>query len=313
MKQSILMLRPTTESELAEFSTLYNMFYCPKTKGLENLTREQIQSIRGVVTNASAGIKNEIIDMLPALEIISFLSAGYESIDIEYARSKKLTVTHGRGTNDFSVADHAMAIMLCLARDIVACDRATRADQMEKFKTTYERPLIYKKRLGIYGLGSIGKQIARRALGFEMSISYYNRTKNSDVNYKYFSSLLELAKNSDWLVVACPGGDSTFHTVNAEVLTALGPKGYLLNIARGSVVDTNALIEVLEKKLIAGAALDVVEGEPHFPESLCKLSNVILTPHIGGKSLESNEAMVNQVLENLASHFSGKPVLTPVT
>lgn len=311
MKQSILILRATTEHELAAFSADYNIFYCPKTKGFENLTKEQIQSIRGVVTNASTGIKNEIIDMLPSLEIISYLSAGYEGVDIEYARSKKLIVTHGRGTNDFSVADHALALMLGLARDIVACDKATRADQMEKFKSTFDSSLLYKKRLGIYGLGSIGKQIAQRALGFEMSISYFNRTKKPDVSYKYLPSLVELAKNSDWLVVACSGGDSTFHTVNEGVLKALGPKGFLLNIARGSIVDTQALISALEKKLIAGAALDVVEGEPHFPEDLCKLSNVILTPHVGGKSLESNEAMVLQALANLAAYFGGKPVLTP--
>jgi lactate dehydrogenase-like 2-hydroxyacid dehydrogenase len=174
-------------------------------------------------------------------------------------------------------------------------------------------PQVSGKRLGILGLGTIGLEIARRgANGFGMSVGYYNRRARPECGYTYFDNPRALAAESDFLVVATPGGAGTHHLVDAGVLEALGPDGYLINIARGSVVDTDALIAALAEKRIAGAGLDVVDGEPTIPEALKRLDNVVLTPHSAGRSPEAVAATVALFLENATAHFGGKPVLTPV-
>jgi len=173
--------------------------------------------------------------------------------------------------------------------------------------------MISGKRLGLLGLGTIGMQIARRATGgFGMSIGYHNRKPLADTPHLYFSTPAALARWCDFLMVATPGGATTVHLVDANVLEALGPDGFLINIARGSVVDTAALGEALKHRRIAGAALDVIEGEPNVPEAITRLSNVILTPHIAGRSPEAIAATLQLVLDNLSAHFQGVPVLTPV-
>lgn len=271
--------------------------------------RDHADEIRVVLTRGATGFYAEEMAALPKLELICSLGVGFENIDVAAARARGLRVTHGPGANATSVADHAMALLLGAARHLPQADAWVRQGHWNGFMG----PQVSGKRLGIVGLGTIGLEIARRgANGFGMTVGYYNRRPRPESGYTYHDSPLALAEASDFLVVATPGGTDTRHLVNAAVLDALGPQGYLVNIARGSVVDTEALIAALAERRIAGAGLDVVEGEPVVPPALLKLDNVVLTPHSAGRSPEAVSATVALFLENATAHFAGKPVLTPV-
>ncbi len=271
--------------------------------------RDHADEIRVVLTRGATGFYAEEMAALPKLELICSLGVGFENIDVAAARARGLQVTHGPGANATSVADHAMALLLGAARHLPQADAWVRQGHWNGFMG----PQVSGKRLGIVGLGTIGLEIARRgANGFGMTVGYYNRRPRPETGYAYYDSPRALAEASDFLVVATPGGADTRHLVNAAVLDALGPQGYLVNIARGSVVDTEALIAALAERRIAGAGLDVVEGEPVVPPALLKLDNVVLTPHSPGRSPEAVSATVALFLENATAHFAGKPVLTPV-
>jgi lactate dehydrogenase-like 2-hydroxyacid dehydrogenase len=266
---------------------------------------------RAILTNGTLGLTDAEMAAMPKLEIVCAQGAGYENIDVAAARARGLVVTHGPGTNVVAVADHAIALLLAAARGIVPGDRAARAGDWSRSKRM--PPSIAGKKLGILGLGRIGRAIAKRgAAGFDMTIGYHNRKPAAGAAGQYFPTLVGLAEWADFLVVASPGGAGTRHLVNAEVLAALGPQGYLVNIARGSVVDQAALIAALKEDRIAGAGLDVLDGEPVVPAELAALENVVLTPHIAGRAPEAEAAMVGLMLENLRAHFGGRPVLTPV-
>ena len=265
--------------------------------------------IDAVLTRGPLGLYADEIAALPALKIICVIGAGYEHVDLQAAADRGLTVTNGAGVNASSVADHAMAMLLSMVRDIPRCDAAVRRGEWPKIM----RPSLAGKRLGILGLGAVGMAIARRAAnGFDMTVSYHNRQHRSDVPYSFCSTPTELARVSDFLVVATPGGIGTRNLINRPVLDALGPSGFLVNIARASVVVTADLIGALEQRRIAGAALDVFDHEPQVPEALKALSNVILTPHVAGLSPEATQGTVELVGRNLMAFFSGEPVLTPV-
>lgn len=268
--------------------------------------------IQAVLTKGTTGLSAAQMDQLPALRIICALGVGHERIDVGAAAERNIVVTHSPGANATSVADHAMALLLAITRDIVRVDRLARLGDWDK----RTRPEVSGKRLGLLGLGNIGREIARRgAHGFTMQVAYHSRHRQpaAEPGWEYLPSTLALAQWADYLVVAIPGGEATKHLVNAEVLQALGPKGFLINIARGSIVDTPALIAALNNGQIAGAGLDVVEGEPNVPPALVALENVIITPHLAGRSPNSVEAMVTAVLENLTAHFAGQPVPSPVS
>ena len=270
---------------------------------------DHAQQIRVVLTRGATGLRADEIAALPRLEMICSLGVGYENIDLAAAAARGIVVTNGPGANAVSVADHAMALLLGAARHLPQADAWVRQGHWSGFMG----PQVSGKRLGILGLGTIGLEIARRgANGFGMSVGYYNRRARPESGYTYFDTPRALAAASDFLVVATPGGAATLHLVDAEVLDALGPNGYLVNIARGSVVDTQALIAALAERRIAGAGLDVVDGEPHIPDALKQLDNVVLTPHSAGRSPEAVAATVALFLENATAHFAGKPALTPV-
>jgi lactate dehydrogenase-like 2-hydroxyacid dehydrogenase len=265
--------------------------------------------INAVLTRGPLGLYADEIAALPNLRIICVIGAGYEHVDLQAAADRGITVTNGAGVNASSVADHAMALLLSLVRDVPRCDAAVRRGEWPKIM----RPSLAGKRLGILGLGAVGMAIAKRAsAGFDMSVCYHNRQHRSDVPYTFCSTPTELARASDFLIIATPGGLGTKHLINRQVLDALGPNGFIVNIARASVVATADLITALEQRRIAGAALDVFDAEPQVPQALKTLSNVILTPHVAGLSPEATQATVELVGKNLTAFFSGQPVLTPI-
>ncbi|WP_347912173.1 2-hydroxyacid dehydrogenase [Pseudomonas grandcourensis] len=265
--------------------------------------------IDAVLTRGPLGLYADEIAALPNLKIICVIGAGYEHVDLQAAANRGITVTNGAGVNASSVADHAMALLLSLVRDIPRCDAAVRRGEWPKIM----RPSLAGKRLGILGLGAVGMAIAKRACaGFDMDICYHNRQRRSDVSYTFCSTPTELARASDFLIVATPGGPATRQLINRQVLDALGPNGFIVNIARASVIATADLISALEQRRIAGAALDVFDAEPKVPDALKTLNNVILTPHVAGLSPEATQGTVELVGKNLVAFFSGQPVLTPI-
>ncbi|MFD2138915.1 2-hydroxyacid dehydrogenase [Ancylobacter oerskovii] len=269
------------------------------------------RAVRAVLTNGSTGLGAEDIAALPGLEIICALGAGHEGIDLAAARARGIVVTHGPGTNAACVADHAMMLLMAVARGVVGADAAVRRGDWEGARQL--RPMISGKKLGILGLGTIGAAIARRgAGGFGMPVAYHSRTPREGTGWLHLPSAAALAAWADFLVVATPGGAATRHLVDEAVLAALGPEGFLVNISRGSVVDTRALIAALQQGRLAGAALDVVEGEPDVPRELTELGNVVLTPHMAGRAPEAAKAPLGLVIDNLRAHFAGQAVLTPV-
>lgn len=260
-----------------------------------------------VVTNGTTGFSAASMARLPRLRLIACFGAGHERVDLAAARAARIAVTHAPRVNDSTVADHALALMLALARGIVPLDRAVHREEWRTSRTP--RPTLNGRRVGILGLGHIGSKIAARAAAFETTVTYHSRTPAAGAAWQYVPTLVELARLSDFLVIACPGGADTLHLVNAHVLDALGPYGFLINVARGSVVDTVALGEALRRGTIAGAAIDVVEGEPDVPADLLALDNVIFTPHVAGRSPDVLRAQLALCLANLDANATGRPLV----
>ena len=273
-------------------------------------------TVRAVLTNGRGGLSGDEMALLPNLEIACAVGAGYEAIDLDTARSRGIAVANCPDANASAVADSAMMLLMATTRHLLQADRFVRAGRWQD-QWRVDTPTISGKRLGVLGLGKIGSRIAHRAArGFDMEVGYHNRTAVTGSSYRYFDSLIALATWADFLIAAAPGGAGTRHLVNADVLTALGPKGYLVNIGRGTVVDTAALIDALQSHRIAGAGLDVVEGEPNVPPKLPELlrfDNVIVTPHVAGRAPESRTAATALLLANLNAHFSGSPLPSPVS
>jgi lactate dehydrogenase-like 2-hydroxyacid dehydrogenase len=273
-------------------------------------------AVRAVLTNGRGGLAGDEMALLPNLEIVCAVGAGYEAIDLDTARRRSIAVANCPDANASAVADSALMLLMATTRHLLQADRFVRAGGWQD-QWRVDTPTISGKRLGVLGLGKIGSRIAHRAArGFDMEVGYHNRTAVTGSPHRYFDSLIELATWADFLIAAAPGGAGTRYLVNADVLTALGPKGYLVNIGRGTVVETAALIEALRANRIAGAGLDVVEGEPNVPPALPELlqfDNVIVTPHVAGRAPESRTAATALLLANLNAHFSGAPLPSPVS
>lgn len=272
--------------------------------------RDHGPRVRAVLTNGVTGLTADEIDALPALTLLVAQGAGHEGLATAHAKARGIAVANGAGTNDDCVADHAMALLLATVRGLPQQDRACRDGVWRDQLPLY--PQVAGKRLGILGLGLIGRKIARRAAAFDMEVGYHSRRVVADVPWRRHDSLLALADWCDALVVALPGGPATRHLVDEAVLAALGPQAYLVNIARGSVVDTAALVACLTAGRLAGAGLDVYETEPQPPTALFGFPNVLLTPHVAGWSPEAIAASIDLFVTNLRRHLAGEPVLTPL-
>lgn len=301
-------MNPYLEDELNKRFTLFRFWNFPDRA---QFLSEKAPAIRAIVGNAFAGADAALIDALPRLEIVASFSVGLDKIDLDKCRERGIRVTNTPDVLTNDVADLAVGLMLAVCRRIPQCDRYVRAGLWKKgdFRLTTR---FSGKKVGIIGLGRIGMAIAKRAEAFDCPIAYYSRTKKADSKYTYYPSVIELASNSDILVVACALTEETFHIVNRDVMNALGPKGFLINIGRGPHVDERELVSALVEGRLGGAGLDVFENEPHVPEELFKLDNVVLLPHVGSGTVETRKDMADLVLGNLEAHFSGKPLLTPV-
>jgi len=267
--------------------------------------------IRAIAGGGESQVTRALMSQLPALEMISVFGVGYDRYDVAAARERSIPVTNTPDVLTDDVADMGIALMLALSRSIPQADQYVRDGKWIGGPMPLARK-VSGARLGIVGLGRIGSAIARRAAGFDMSIAYTSRNKVVDSPYTYYPTPAALAAEVDFLMVITPGGAGTKGLINAEVLTALGAKGYLINVARGSVVDESALITALQNNVIAGAALDVFENEPHVPAALCAMSNVVLAPHVASATWQTRRAMADLAFGNLQAHFAGKPLLTPV-
>lgn len=276
---------------------------------LDSAPRERV---RGIVGSGESKVPAELMAQLPALEIVSIMGVGYDGVDVAAAKARGAMVTHTPDVLNDDVADLALALALSIARRLPQADRYVRAG---RWASDGPMPLATKlsgARMGIVGMGRIGQAIAHRAQAFGMSIAYTARSAKPALPFAYHPSARELAAASDFLVVITPGGAGTRKLIDAAVLDALGPQGYLINVARGSVVDEAALITALQQGRIAGAALDVFEAEPNVPEALRALDNVVLVPHIGSATRATRQAMADLARDNLVRHFAGQAPKTPV-
>jgi len=310
MKPALLVLNHLEPAHLALIAEHYDVRYAPTSAERATEVATHGKTFRAVLTLGSIGLTAAEIDAMPALELVCAMGAGYENIDIAKCRARGIAVGNGAGTNDSCVADQAMALLLATVRRVPSLDRATR-DGIWRTALPLP-PHLSGKRMGIIGLGTIGRRIAQRGLGFDLEIGYHNRRARTDVPFQYFDSLMSLAQWADYLIVATPGGPETRHMVDTAVLRALGPEGFLVNIARGSVVNTAALAAALRAGELGGAGLDVYESEPAPPVELFDCPNVVLTPHMGGWSPEAVLASVSQFIENARRHFAGEPLVAPV-
>jgi len=276
----------------------------------EVFAKEELATIRAMISAGSTPLGGEMMDRMPRLGAIVCYGTGYDGIDLKAAAHRGIAVGHSPGANASSVADIALTLMLGAVRRLVAADGYVRSGDWAAAKPSpMMRPQqgMRGRKVGVYGMGAIGRKIADRAAAFEAEVGYFSRSRH-DVPYRHFHSLEELAEWCTVLLVAVRAGPETSHVVNADILKRLGSDGYVINIARGSVIDEAALVAALKSGVIAGAGLDVYAREPNPPGELTSLPNAVLTPHIGGHTLESHEAMQACVMANLAAYFEGKPL-----
>jgi lactate dehydrogenase-like 2-hydroxyacid dehydrogenase len=267
--------------------------------------------IRAVFGGGESVVRGELIAQLPALEVITIMGVGYDGVDVAAAKARGVPVTHTPDVLNDDVADLAIALMLGISRQLVQAHEHVRSGAWSQGPLALGRR-VSGSRLGIVGIGRIGQGIARRAAAFDMKVAYTARNERPGLPYTYYPDAVSLAAASDYLAVITPGGAATRKLVDAKVLRALGPEGILVNVARGSVVDEAALIDALESRTIAGAALDVFENEPGIDERLRRAPNVLLSPHIGSATVATRQAMADLVVANLRAHFAGRPLATPV-
>ena len=267
--------------------------------------------VTAITTMGETGASAELMDALPKAKIIASNSVGVDAIDLAAAKARGIAVTNTPGVLTDCVADLGMALTLAVARRVAEGDRYVRSGQWPKGAMGFGSKLGGKT-MGIVGMGRIGQALAQRAAAFGMMIVYHSRHMKPEVGFHYYDDLAAMARACDFLALVIPGGAATRHLIDARILAALGKTGFLVNIARGSVVDEAALVKALQDGVIAGAALDVFADEPRVPEGLFAMENVVLQPHQASATHETRTAMGQLMIDNLRAHYAGKPLLTPV-
>jgi lactate dehydrogenase-like 2-hydroxyacid dehydrogenase len=311
MKPEILVLVPIYAPTLAALEREYTVHKLWTARDPDALVKDVSGRVRGAVTTGASGMSSSLVEALPRLEIIGCFGTPRGTVDLAVAKGRGVIVTNTPDSITGDVADLAMGLIVAVMRRIVEADRFVRAGQWPSGLLPPGAGLGGKT-CGIIGLGAIGLRIAKRAEAFGMSVCYHGPRRKQGVAYVYHPDLIGLARESDCLVVACPATPETRSLVDARILDALGPDGYLINIARGPIVDEQALIAALREKRIAGAGLDVFWDEPRVPAELAAMEQVVLAPHIGSTTREIREERGAKLLANLRAHFAGQPVLNPI-
>lgn len=310
MPEKVLILHRFPKSQMVRIGQSYELMDAAGKKPGEVFSAEQLAAVRAVLAAGGQKLGGDVMDLLPQLGAIVCYGTGYDGIDLKAAAARNIAVGNSPGANASSVADMALALTLASVRRILVADNFIRDGSWAASKPS---PLMRPqngmggRKVGIYGMGEIGRKIAARVAAFESEVGYFSRSRY-DLPYRYFESLERLADWCSVLIVAVRAGPETHHVVGADILGRLGADGHVVNIARGSVIDQNALIAALAEGTIAGAGLDVFAREPHAPDSLTALPNVVLAPHLGGHTLQGHVAMQDCVMANLAAFFAGKPL-----
>ena len=309
MKLNVLKQASLPDALTAELARRYHLVE------LTALTDADFRALAGtftmLITNGEATVTRELIASLPALELIAVFGVGYDGVDVQAAAEHQVRVSHTPGVLTDDVADLALGLMLATSRQIVAAHKFIEAGEWAAGGFPWTQK-VSGSRVGIVGMGRIGQAIARRCEGFAMQIAYHDRKRLPALNYAWREDLLTLAAESDFLAICTPGTAANQGLINQPVLAALGEKGILINISRGSVIDEPALVAALENGIIAGAGLDVFSHEPAVPAGLLQRSNVVVTPHMASATWSTRAAMAQLVLDNVACWAEKKALLTPV-
>lgn len=309
MKLNVLKQASLPDALTAELARRYHLVE------LTALTDADFRALAGtftvLITNGEATVTRELIASLPALEVIAVFGVGYDGVDVQAAAEHQVRVSHTPGVLTDDVADLALGLMLATSRQIVAAHKFIEAGEWAAGGFPWTQK-VSGSRVGIVGMGRIGQAIARRCEGFAMQIAYHDRKRLPALNYAWREDLLTLAAESDFLVICTPGTAANQGLINQPVLAALGEKGILINMSRGSVIDEPALVAALESGIIAGAGLDVFSHEPAVPAGLLQRSNVVVTPHMASATWSTRAAMAQLVLDNVACWAEKKALVTPV-
>lgn len=311
MKQDLIITGPMYPPTLAELEQTYNAHRLWTAPDKDALLASMADRITAVASSNSGGINGATMAKLPKLRTIAHFGVGYDTVDVDAARARKITVTNTPDVLTEEVADLALALVLAAVRKVPQGDKYVRDGKWLKGAMPLTES-VQGKTCGIIGMGRIGRAIARRAEAFNLKIVYQGPNKKNDVPWAYFKDPVELAKEADIVVVACPGGEATRGLVTRAVIEALGPKGTIVNISRGTVIDEPAMLEALQNGKLGAAGLDVFVDEPRVPEGFLTLDNVVLQPHVGSATHQTRKAMGQLVIDNLAAHFAGKPLVTPI-
>ena len=311
MKHDVLMTGPMYPPTIAELEQTYNVHKLWNAPDKESLIASIAARVTAIASSNSAKTDAALLAKLPKLKTIAHFGVGYDPVDIDTARKRGIAVTNTPDVLTEEVADLTLGLLLATIRRIPQGDRYVREGKWLKGPMALTDSL-QGRTAGIIGMGRIGRAIARRLEAFNVKIAYQGPRRKADLSWPHFTDPAALAKECDVLIAALPGGAATRGIVSRDVLEALGPQGYFVNIARGSVVDEVALLEALQRNRIAGAGLDVFVDEPRVPEAFFALENVVLQPHVASATHPTRKAMGQLVIDNLAAHFAGKPLLTPV-
>lgn len=301
-KPRVLILAPVMDSLTEKLQQQFSIeTYFDQTDAQAFLAK-QGQGIVGLVTRGDVGVNNTVLEHLPDLKVISVFGVGTDAIDLQYTANKHIYVEITEGVLTDDVADMALALLLATSRNVCQADKFVRDGQWQNGGFPLSTK-ISGKRLGIFGMGQIGQAIARRASGFDMSITYASNHEKPELPYQFVADIQQLAAQVDVLVIAVSGGAKSAGIIDKAVFSALPDSAIVVNISRGSVINQNDLINALQNKQIAGAGLDVFAEEPHVPQELIAMTNVVLQPHVGSATHETRQAMSEKVLANLHKHL----------
>lgn len=305
-KEPLLVLGPLMPYLIDELDKRYALEKLYEEKDALGFLQENAGRFEAAVTSTFTGLKADMIDLLPAVRIVSSFGVGTDSLDVAYAEKKGIKVANTPDVLNEDTANMAITLLLATTRDIVANDRFVREGRWARGESAPLAQGIESKKVGLVGLGRIGSVIAEKLLAFGCDVAYHTRNKKTDVPYSHYDDLVALARDCAVLIAILPGGEATRGVISREVLQALGPEGTFINVARGTVVDETALVELLQSGELGRAGLDVFVDEPNVPAELFALDNVVLQPHMGSATVETRRAMADRVVTNLENYFAAR-------